>query len=282
MRLKIAVAMLFVVLCTVTGATLAQESPMPINPDPECDASEPVNERPAGPEASTFADWWHHEEGSELWASAFLLAAGDNKVGWSKPAGATITATGVRLDGEASPMIPYFPDGYSGTFQASGLYFPTGGCWEVSAEANGSALTFITYVYPAGYSYTPVGCEESIDQAIYVSAAVIVGEFEGAIDALEPFIWETIRIDDVVKGDVHTGDRLDILAFGGSYGQEFEIGERYLLFLWQGLGYHLRPYCQYAQIVDDQLVVNFDFGPLVDGQPLDEALESLRTAIQES
>jgi hypothetical protein len=162
------------------------------------------------------------------------------------------------------------------------LYFPTGGCWEVSAEANGSALTFITYVYPAGYSYTPVGCEESIDQAIYVSAAVIVGEFEGAIDALEPFIWETIRVDDVVKGDVHTGDRLDILAFGGSYGQEFEIGERYLLFLWQGLGYHLRPYCQYAQIVDDQLVVNFDFGPLVDGQPLDEALESLRAAMQDS
>jgi hypothetical protein len=57
MRLKIAVAMLFVVLCTVTGATLALESPMPINPDPECHASDPVNERPAGPEASTFADW---------------------------------------------------------------------------------------------------------------------------------------------------------------------------------------------------------------------------------
>jgi hypothetical protein len=243
MRLKMAIALVFIVLGMTAGATLAQDrSPLLVNPDPECDTSDPVNQGPVDPVTNPFGGWWFREDGGELWANAaYQWTARSNKVGWHKPAGATITATGVRLDGEASPMIPYFPDGYSGTFQASGLYFPTGGCWEVSAEANGSALTFITYVYPAGYRYTPVGCEESIDQAIYVSAAVIVGEFEGAIDALEPFIWETIRVDDVVKGDVHTGDRLYILAFGGSYGQEFEIGERYLLFLWQGLGYHLRP-----------------------------------------
>jgi hypothetical protein len=283
MRLKMAIALVFIVLGMTAGATLAQDrSPLLVNPDPECDTSDPVNQGPVDPVTNPFGGWWFREDGGELWANAaYQWTARSNKVGWHKPAGATITATGVRLDGEASPMIAHFPDGYSGNFQASGLYFPSEGCWEITAEADGSTLTFITYVYPVGYSYVPISCDNETARAIDESAAIVVGEFVGAASAPDPFVQQTIHVDDVIKGDVQVGERLDVLVNRNNETQ-FKIGGRYLLFLWQETDYGLRPYCQYAQIVDNQLVVNFDFGPVVDGQPRDEALESLRTALGDS
>lgn len=50
--------------------------------------------------------------------------------GWFGPAGAELVITGQRLDGEASPLQASIPPGYGTRFQASGLSFPSEGCWE--------------------------------------------------------------------------------------------------------------------------------------------------------
>ncbi len=70
------------------------------------------------------------------------------KVGWFRPAGAQLEVTGRRLDGKAPPLRAEVPCCYPTRFQASGLFFPTEGCWEVTARAAGSELVFVVWVEP--------------------------------------------------------------------------------------------------------------------------------------
>ena len=70
------------------------------------------------------------------------------KVGWWRPAGADLVITGQRLDGDAPPMESEAACGYPTRFQASGLYFPTEGCWRVTARAAESEISFIVRVEP--------------------------------------------------------------------------------------------------------------------------------------
>ena len=70
------------------------------------------------------------------------------KVMWVRP-GRTLTVEGRRLDGDAPPLEARIPDGYHGQMQASGLTFPTEGCWEVIASAAGQVLRFVVLVHPA-------------------------------------------------------------------------------------------------------------------------------------
>lgn len=47
------------------------------------------------------------------------------------------------------PVRAHVPDGYGDTgFQASGIVFPVEGCYEVTGEAGGAQLTFVTMVRP--------------------------------------------------------------------------------------------------------------------------------------
>lgn len=84
---------------------------------------------------------WYGEAG-------YPLRTGEegNKVGWFRPAGAELIITGQRLDGEAAPLEAEIPCCYPTRFQASGVYFPTEGCWEVNAKAAESELTFVVWV----------------------------------------------------------------------------------------------------------------------------------------
>lgn len=69
------------------------------------------------------------------------------KFGWWRIVSGTLTITGRRLDAPAPPLRASVPDGYgSHGFQASGVYFPTEGCWEVTGTVGGSELTFVTFV----------------------------------------------------------------------------------------------------------------------------------------
>lgn len=92
-----------------------------------------------------------------IWASAgwagepdYPLRAGDegNKIGWFRPAGATLEITGRRIDGDATPLEASVPCCYPTRFQATGLYFPTAGCWQVTAKAADSELSFFVVVEP--------------------------------------------------------------------------------------------------------------------------------------
>jgi hypothetical protein len=52
-----------------------------------------------------------------------------------------------RLDGPAPPLRADVPAGYGQAgFQASGVDFPTEGCWEVTGAVGGATLSFVTFV----------------------------------------------------------------------------------------------------------------------------------------
>lgn len=69
------------------------------------------------------------------------------KFGWWREVSGKLTITGRQLDGAAPPLRAEVPDGYGDRgFQASGVIFPTEGCWEVIGELAGNTLTFVTLV----------------------------------------------------------------------------------------------------------------------------------------
>lgn len=89
------------------------------------------------------AGWWDNED--------YPLRADEQgtKVGWFRPEGEELVIEGRRIDGEAPPLRAHIPCCYPTRFQATGLYFPAEGCWEVTAAAADSELTFTVWVEPA-------------------------------------------------------------------------------------------------------------------------------------
>lgn len=87
--------------------------------------------------------WWTEQEADQL------VAREDGfKVGWFRPEGAELEITGQRLDAEAAPLEAHISCCYPTRFQATGLLFPTEGCWEVVAKAAESELSFTVWVEP--------------------------------------------------------------------------------------------------------------------------------------
>jgi len=87
--------------------------------------------------------WWTDSEDYQLSASEDGI-----KVGWFRPEGAELTITGQRLDGDAPMFEADIPCCYPTRFQATGLYFPMEGCWQVIARAEDKSLTFVVRVEP--------------------------------------------------------------------------------------------------------------------------------------
>jgi hypothetical protein len=51
----------------------------------------------------------------------------------------------------APPLRSHIPAGYGDIgFQATGIIFPTPGCWEVTGRVGNASLTFITKVVKVG------------------------------------------------------------------------------------------------------------------------------------
>lgn len=70
----------------------------------------------------------------------WLWWRGDGTVG-------PLSIEGRRLDSPAPPLRADVLEGYGESgFQASGLIFPTEGCWEVTGRVGGASLTFVTLV----------------------------------------------------------------------------------------------------------------------------------------
>jgi hypothetical protein len=68
---------------------------------------------------------------------------------WHKGKRKRLVIEGHRLDGDAPPLRARLA-GYSGEFQASGLIFPTPGCWEVTGKVDDQTLTFVVRVIKIG------------------------------------------------------------------------------------------------------------------------------------
>jgi hypothetical protein len=71
----------------------------------------------------------------------------DVKFGWWRVTPGALSISGRRLDGEAPPLQVSIPDGYgSSGFQATGVIFPTEGCWEVTGVVGDATMSFVTFV----------------------------------------------------------------------------------------------------------------------------------------
>lgn len=101
--------------------------------------------------------YYYVNEDRSIWASAWWAGEEENylrpsengiKVGWFRPEGVTLEITGQRLDAQAPPLEAHIPCCYPTRFQATGLAFPTEGCWEVTAKAADSVLSFVVRVEP--------------------------------------------------------------------------------------------------------------------------------------
>jgi len=126
----------------------------------DCPETEAVWVKP--PEDAAVLDtpdfgYYYVNEDSSIWASAwwtekdeYRLRVSEEgvKVGWFRPAGAELDITGRRIDAESPPLEAHASCCYTTRFQASGLYFPTQGCWEVTAKAEDRILSFIVFVEP--------------------------------------------------------------------------------------------------------------------------------------
>jgi hypothetical protein len=74
------------------------------------------------------------------------------KFRWFLSVDGPLEIAGRRLDAPAPPLraaMSAQPPGAG--FQPSALVFPTTGCWEVTAKASGSTLTFVTAVVKKGF-----------------------------------------------------------------------------------------------------------------------------------
>jgi hypothetical protein len=72
----------------------------------------------------------------------------DQKFPWWRSVHGRLRITGRRLDGHAPALRAVIPHGYGPTgFQATGIIFPTGGCWSVTGRAGRASLTFVTLVF---------------------------------------------------------------------------------------------------------------------------------------
>jgi hypothetical protein len=68
------------------------------------------------------------------------------KFGWYRLTSGFLTITGRRLDAPAPPASG-LASGYGLTgFNASGVMFPTEGCWQVTGRVGRVTLTFVTFV----------------------------------------------------------------------------------------------------------------------------------------
>jgi hypothetical protein len=131
------------------AATAAGESP---TSEAGCALAESIRATPPNdPNAAPFGPGpWYINADRTIWAGMdihHLVARPDgNKVLWIRPRGTDLVLSGRRLDAEAPPMTAHVPCCYPTGFQASGLIFPTEGCWEVTAQAGRHTLTFVAKV----------------------------------------------------------------------------------------------------------------------------------------
>jgi hypothetical protein len=95
-----------------------------------------------------------------LWPDGVIVGRGDfvepggsvgMKFGWWREVSGALEITGRRLGASAPPLRAEAGSGWGRTgFQASGVYFPTEGCWEVTGRVGATTLTFVTLVVKPG------------------------------------------------------------------------------------------------------------------------------------
>lgn len=116
-----------------------------------CPVTAPVRaDAPPDPSADPVSGYWYISADRLLWAPASPPGVAQTGIGryWVRPAGTQLIFTARRLDVPGPPITSRERSGY-----ATGFYFggpdPTEGCWEVTASAGASHVTFVAQIqYP--------------------------------------------------------------------------------------------------------------------------------------
>lgn len=176
--MKRTVAAGFVLLIAVAYVTMLKaQAPKPAANDPSlgtnaqpkqaalgesfpCPVTVP-NEKTYTGEPGIGGNYWNDALSTGLWPGGKVVfkpggpgsedGALSMKFWWWRLVRGRLTIEGRRLDNPAPPLRAVIPDGYGEIgFQATGLIFPTPGCWEVTGRIGDRSLTFVTLVENLG------------------------------------------------------------------------------------------------------------------------------------
>jgi hypothetical protein len=150
--MRLSVALLVLVIAVGCGSPWATTSPVAA-----CTPTQPNGDTPPGEDPSE-AHYGNGRLYTGLWPNGEILAdprfvEADGSIGmkfwwWRAPgvgASGDLQITGHEIDTGAS-ITASIPDGYGQRFQATGITFPTAGCYEVTAKSGDALLTFVTKV----------------------------------------------------------------------------------------------------------------------------------------
>lgn len=129
---------------------------LPLCPVTIANGEVPPGEQPSAGRHGNGALWtslW--SEGTVIFrpgGSGFVLPDGSlqMKFPWWRGVPGPLRIEGRRLDAPAPPLRARIPAGYSKAFQATGLIFPTPGCWELTGRVGDASLTFVVAVVKIG------------------------------------------------------------------------------------------------------------------------------------
>jgi hypothetical protein len=206
MRLAKLLALLVMAACTPLAGSPGDAPPTTAAPLAVggCPVTAPVtNEKPRNTNTAAFSNAWYVSPDRRLWASAGSRRwEGGNKVLWERP-GSRVEITGKLLigGGRKSAGVPTITDGRgyeSLDYEASGLTFPTPGCWEVEARAEGSILTFVTLVYPREYASANRSCID-LKHTFGNSDAVLTASVMEVAPALPEFALTRLAAKTIYK-----------------------------------------------------------------------------------
>jgi hypothetical protein len=142
-------------------ATLPPPPPVTRAAARKCPKTIPSRVGPPGTSPADLFGWASSYGNGKLWVGGLgpggvTVPSGDMvgpdgsiswKYGWWRKAAGYLTITGRRLDAPAPPLTSDVPSGYGNIgFQASGVTFPSEGCWQVTGKTAHTSLTFITLV----------------------------------------------------------------------------------------------------------------------------------------
>jgi len=126
------------------------EPRVPAPPPIECKVSPAIQEiRMKETKSALGSGPWHINDDRTIWAwdQPYIAGAAVNTM-WMKPANADLVITGRRLDGDSAPLKIQLAKDATAGYIATAMTFPKAGCWEVTATAGSSTLTYITRVDP--------------------------------------------------------------------------------------------------------------------------------------
>jgi hypothetical protein len=139
-------------------STPATRPPQPLTPADagRCPVTRPNGASPPGVGAQAGVNHGNTKLWTALWPGGVIKAEPDYvdkdgsihmKFGWWRGVSGRLSIQGRRLDAPAPPLRAEVPDGYGDRgFQASGVIFPTEGCWEITGQVGAARLTVVNFV----------------------------------------------------------------------------------------------------------------------------------------